>query len=163
MKRQSRRSSISALAALLVLGVFAVGILSVLLSGASAYRRLTERDQQSYDSRTSIQYVAAKVRQAPAPDAVSLTDFGDGDCLVITEAIQGREYQTQVYCYEGWLMELFTVADSGLAPEDGEKILPLQDMTLTMEDALLRVELVEGDGTVSAILLAPRGGEGVAP
>ncbi len=160
MKKHSRQPSISALAALLVLGVFAVGILSVLISGASAYQRLTARDQLAYDSRTCVQYVAAKVRQAPAPDAVALTSFGDGDSLVITQMIDGQEYQTHVYCCDGWLMELFAAADGGLEPQDGEKILPLQSLVLILEDDLLWVELVDGNGTESSIALSLRGGEG---
>ncbi len=160
MKKQSRQPSISALAALLVLGVFAVGILAVLLSGAGVYRRLTERDQKVYDSRTCVQYVAAKVRQAPAPGAVSLSRFGDGDSLKITEVIDGTEYQTQIYCFGGWLMELYTAADAGLMPEDGEKILPVQELKLTAEGSCLRVELVDGNGTQLSVLLSLRGREG---
>ena len=67
MKQKIQQKSISGLAALLVFALFAVGILSVLLSGAGAYQRLTRRDRLSYDSRTCAQYVAAKIRQAPAP------------------------------------------------------------------------------------------------
>jgi len=67
MREHSKKRSISGLAALLLLGVFAVSILSVLLTGASAYRRLMERDRLMYDNRTCLQYVATKVRQAPNP------------------------------------------------------------------------------------------------
>lgn len=162
MKKKNRQASISTLAALLVLGVFAVGILSVLLAGANAYQRLTQRDQLAYDSRTCVQYVAAKVRQAPSPDAVALTSFGEGDALVITQVIDGLEYQTHVYCCDGWLMELFSETDSGMEPEDGEQILPLQSLTLTMTGDLLHVELVDGNGTGSSIMLNLRGREGAA-
>lgn len=162
MRDRSGKRSISGLAALLLLGVFAVGILAVLLSGARAYQRLTERDRLAYDSRTCVQYVATKVRQAPAPGAVVLSDFGDGDALLISEEIEGAQYWTQVYCYDGWLMELFTVADAGLAPEDGEKILQAQSLAVTQEGDLLRVEIVDGNGTRSAILLNLRGGGGAA-
>lgn len=160
MRERSGKRSISGLAALLLLGVFAVGILAVLLSGARAYQRLTERNRLAYDSRTCVQYVATKVRQAPAPGAVVLSDFGDGDGLIISEKIEGAEYWTQVYCHDGWLMELFTVADGGFAPEDGEKILQAQSLALTREGDLLRVEIVDGNGTETAILLNLRGGEG---
>ena len=70
MKQQKTQQSISALAALLMFGVFAVGILSVLLGGADSYRRLTQRDRVSYDERTCAQYMATKLRQAPSPESV---------------------------------------------------------------------------------------------
>ena len=46
------------LAALLLFGIFAVCVLMVLLTGANAYRRLTERDQQAYQRRTCAQYLS---------------------------------------------------------------------------------------------------------
>lgn len=163
MREGSGKRSISGLAALVLLGVFAAGILTVLLSGASVYQRVTEQDAQSYDSRTGMQYLATKVRQAPAPDCLVLSDFGEGDSLLLLDTIDGAEYWTQVYCYDGWLMELFTVAEAGLAPEDGEKILPAESLSLTRSGDLLQLQLVDGNGTSNALTLALRGGEGAAP
>lgn len=160
MKNRREKRSISGLAALVLLGVFAAGILSALLSGASAYQRLTVRDAESYDSRTCVQYLATKIRQAPARESIALSDFGDGDSLCITETIEGDAYQTQIYCYDGWLMELFTVKDAGLAPEDGEKILPAESLTLSATGGLLQAEIVDGNGRRNPVILALRGGEG---
>lgn len=160
MTKRNRANSISGLAALLVFCVFAVGILSVLLSGASAYRRLTERDQMAYDSRTCVQYVATKVRQASAPGCVLLSEFGDGDALVIVQEYDGLEYWTRVYCYDGWLMELFASASDDFDPEDGEKIMEAQSLTLTQTGAFLGVTIVDGSGTKMEQTLFLRGGEG---
>lgn len=163
MKSYREKRSISGLAALVLLGVFAAGILSVLLSGASAYRRITERDAESYDSRTCVQYLATKVRQAPSAESITLTAFGDGDSLRITETIEGDAYMTQIYCHGGWLMELFTLAEAGLAPEDGEKVLPAESLKLSAEDGLLQIVAVDGNGQEHTVFLALRGGEEAAP
>ncbi len=45
MKKRTTQHHIDGLAALLLFGIFAVCVLMVLLTGANAYRRLTERDQ----------------------------------------------------------------------------------------------------------------------
>lgn len=163
MNDRSGKRPISGLAALILLGVFAVGILTVLLTGARAYKGLTGRDAVSYDSRTCVQYLTVKVRQAPAPDAVVLSNFGDGDSLLIREQIDGSEYWTQVYCHNGWMMELFTTANAGLAPEDGEKILPVQSLVMERSGNLLRLDIVDGNGTENTVLLTLRGGEGAVP
>lgn len=162
MKQRSGKQSIAGLAALILLGVFAAGILTVLFTGARTYQRLVERDALSYDSRTCVQYLTAKVRQAPAPGSVVLSDFGDGDSLLICEQIEGAEYWTRIYCYDGWLMELFTAAGAGLEPQDGEKILPAQELTLECSGNLLRVAVLGEDGTCNTVLLNLRGEE-VAP
>lgn len=162
MRERSNRQSIPALAALLLVGMFGVSILSVLLTGADTYRRLTRRDQLSYDSRTCAQYVATKVRQAPSPEAVGLGHFGGSDALVIREELDGAVYLTRVYCHNGWLMELFSAADGDFAPEDGEKILPADSLMLIQTGALLQAEIAHGEETTQTALYLRGGEEGAA-
>ena len=159
MEKSSGKRSISGLAALILLGVFAAGILTVLLSGAASYKGLTERDAISYDRRTCVQYLANKVRQAPAPGSVVLSDFGDSDSLLIREEINGHEYWTQVYCHDGWIMELFTAADAGLLPQDGERILPAHSLSFELNGNLLQLSITDENGVESSVLLALRGRE----
>ena len=159
MKNNNMERSVSTLAALLMFALFAVGILSVLLSGAGVYQRLTQRDQISYDSRTCTQYIATKLRQVPAPGAVAVADFGDGDALVIRETINQEEYLTRIYCHDGWLMELFTGTGGGFSPEDGEKILPLDGMSVEREGSLLTISLSGEDGVAWDLTVSIRGSE----
>ena len=153
MKNNNMERSVSTLAALMIFALFAVGILSVLLGGVGVYQRLTQRDTVNYNSRTCTQYIATKLRQVPSPGAVSVASFGTGDALVIRETIGQEEYLTRIYCYDGWLMELFTGTGSGFAPEDGEKILPLKGLSVQSEGGLLAVSLSCEDGTVWDVTL----------
>lgn len=139
MKYTNNQRSMSAVAALLVLAVFAVSILGVLLGGAGIYQRLVSRTDDAYDSRTCVQYLASKVRQAPAE--VTLASFGEGMALVIPQVYGEKEYLTRIYCYQGWLMELFCAADGNFAPEDGEKILPVEALALSIDDGLLVAQI----------------------
>ncbi len=162
MREKRSKKSISTLSSLVLLGVFAACILSVLLGGASAYERMTHRSHLAYDSRTAVQYVAGKVRQASAPDAVSLAAFRENAALCIRERFGDETYLTRIYCFDGWLMELFSLESGEFAPEDGEKILPLEELSLSLENALLRVEFSDGGSMKETLLLALRGAE-VAP
>lgn len=159
MRERSNRQSITTLAALLLLGVFGVSILSVLLTGAGTYRRLVQRHQLSYDRRTCAQYVAARVRQAPSPDAVTLSRFGSSDALVIREDVDGTVYLTRVYCHDGWLMELFAAAGGDFAPEDGQKLLPADSLTLTQTGTLLQADIAHG-GETTQVAVQLRGRKG---
>lgn len=161
-KKTRPRHAIDGLIALLLFGVFAVSILSVLLTGADVYQRLARRDQASYADRTCAQYIATKVRQAPSAAALAVAPFGEADALVLTEEIGGVLYLTRVYCYDGWLWELFSAAQDELRPEDGEQVLPLQGLELLWEDGLLSVTMTQVDGSEATLCLAPRGGEGAA-
>lgn len=151
------KKALSALAALLIFAVFAIGILGVLLGGANTYRRLTQRNQSAYDSRTCIQYIATRVRQASSGANVRVESFGDCDALLIYDEIAGETYLTRVYCHDGWLMELFTAAEGGFAPEDGEKLLPAQALTFALTDGLITATLTDDDGSDHQLQLQLRG------
>lgn len=154
------KHQIDGLLAFLLLAVFTVCVLSVLLTGADVYRRLTTRDRDAYDRRTAIQYVAAKVRQADRSASVSLTQFGDGDALVLTQDIDGQAYLTRIYCHEGWFRELFSSTSGEFFPSDGEKVLKATGLDLSLEDGLLTVAITDSQGSETALSLSLRGGEG---
>lgn len=160
-KRQTRQHNISALAGLLLLGVFAVCILSVLLTGAGAYRRLTARNNAAMEQRSRLQYVATRVRQTAGGTWVD--PFGDGDALVLPEDIGGETYLTRIYCHDGWLMELFSAADSPAAPEDGEKLIAASALALETDGNLLTLRISGDDGSDAELCLLLRVGEEVAP
>ncbi len=63
MKKRPIQHQLNGLMALLLFGVFAACVLAVLLTGANAYRRLTQRDQEAYLRRTCVQYLATRVRR----------------------------------------------------------------------------------------------------
>ena len=159
MKRQRIEHQLDGLIALLLFGVFAVCVLAVLLTGANAYRRLTDRDQTAYSSRTCVQYVATRVRQADTESGgIAVEDFDGTTALVLPEG----DYVTRVYCCDGYLMELFTDVLSDMGPADGEKIMEAESLDFRLEDGLLTVTAADGTGTEQTLLLSLRSGEGAA-
>ena len=157
MKNKLNEKTISTVSAVLMLAVFAISVLSVLLGGAKIYSRLTQRDSQAYDSRTCIGYLTAKIRQSDGP--VTAEQFGDGDALCFRQSLNGREYLTRVYCHEGWLMELFTLDTEGFEPRDGEKIMPVQALSVDIQGSLLTVLVTDEQGADSRICLSLRSGK----
>lgn len=163
MINEHKKHSWSTLTALIMLALFSLSILFALLSGAGVYSRLTRQTRISYDSRTAIQYIATKVRQAIAPDAVSVSSFHGTNALRITQSVDGTDYITRIYCYDGYLMELFTIDADGFSPEDGEKILPADDLRIAYVNSLMVITLTDTHGTVRQLKLNIRNGEGALP
>lgn len=151
MKQETKQRTVSAVTSLLVLAVFSVSILGALLAGAQAYQRLTGLGNTGYDSRTCCAYIASRFRQAAG--GVAVESFGDGDCLAFYEELEGKSYVTRVYCYDGWLMELFCSATGSLEPPAGEKILPISTLELTWQNNLLQATVVDANGTGSTLQL----------
>ena len=156
MERQSIKHQMDGLLMLLLFGVFAVCVLVVLLTGAKAYRGLTQRDQEAFDRRTCLQYIATRVRQADEEGGIAVESFGGVTALNFTS--QG--FSTRVYCYDGWLMELYSFADSQMEPQDGEHVMRLDSLELTLEDGLLTARVGGGQGRADMLCLSLRSGEG---
>lgn len=158
MRRKPIQHQIDALAALLLFGVFAVCVLAVLLTGANAYRRLTQRDRAAYDRRTAVQYIATKVRQSDAgPGNIAVAELDGAQALVLDA---GQEYVTYLYSYEGWLWELYTWSGEPPVPGDGQQIMELTQVSWSLEDLLLTAEVTAAGGGSDTLLLNLRSGEG---
>lgn len=159
MKKTPNGKTASGVAALVIFCVFALCALGVLLSGADSYRSITRRDAESYDSRTAVQYLSTKVRQAAAPESVEVTEFEGVTALCFTEELSGSTYITRVYCHDGWLKELFTAADADLLPEDGERITPLAALDIRREGDMLHFAVTDARGETVQLIRLLRGGE----
>lgn len=159
MKKQATQHHIDALAALLLFGVFAVCVLAVLLSGADAYQRLTDRDQSAFDRRTAAQYLATRVRQADTAGGVEIEEFGGVRSLKLDAQ---SSYPTWLYCYDGQLMELYCYFEERPGPEDGQALLELEGLDPELEDGLLTLHLTYRDGETETLVLGLRSGEGAA-
>lgn len=162
MKNERKKSKITDLMALLVFSVFAVCVLAVLLTGADVYRKLVDRGDSCYDSRTAAQYVTTRVRQADQAGSIAVEDFGGVEALVLREEINGKAYLTRVYCFDGFIRELFTGENGSFSPEDGEKLLEAEGLSFSLGENLLAASITLSDGTVRELTLYLRSGEGAA-
>ena len=156
MKNKEKQLKTGSLLALMLFGVFGACVLLVLLLGADIYQNISERDRRVYENRTAVQYLTTKVRQADFADGIAVADFDRRDALVLRETIDGTEYETKLYCHEGWLMELYAASDSGLFPADGERILELKELEVSLADGFLQAELTMPDGEVQQLSLMLR-------
>ena len=152
MSVKRRGYHLEGLMALLLFGVFAVCLLIVLLTGADSYQRLTRRDRASDNRRVCV--------QADAAGGVSAGEFGGGDALLLTQDIGGTQYVTRIYVSGGYLMELFSAADSEMSPEDGEKLMAAQSLSASLSEGLLELSVTPEDGRPVELTLSLRSGEG---
>lgn len=157
MKIEQKPSRLGDFAVLLTFGMFALCILLVLLGSARLYQNLTERDLRSYDARTVTQYLSTRLHQADRENALAVEDFEDTTALCIRETIGKREFITRIYCYDGYLRELFTPVTGKFSPEDGEKLLPAEDLAVSMTDNLLQLQV--GQEQVLLYVRSLQGGE----
>lgn len=159
-KERNGKLNVDGVLALVLFGVFAVCVLLVLLQGARSYERLTRRGQDSYNERTAVQYIITRVRQADATGAVSLGMTDGVQTLQLTENIDGEEYVTRVYCYDGEIRELFSAEKFIFSPADGQTIIPANELGFKLDGNLLTVNIVYPDGGSAQFCVNIRSGGG---
>ena len=135
---KTRKGNVDVLAALLLLCAFAICILSVLMAGTRIYRDLTARDQTVYEDTVRSLYISTKLAQAKNGDAIGVED---DSCITILSELGGGRYITRIYCYDGWIRELFTKEDYDWSPKDGEKVSRADYLKAVINDGILKVTI----------------------
>ena len=145
----------------LTLGVFGIfAILAVLLTlmGARAYRGIAGRMDENNALRSSLSYVANKVRAGDHAGGVSLETRGDLEALCLSETVEGETYETLLFFADGWLREYAVVAGAAeeLTPDSGEKIVELADFSMVQEGDTLRLAAEAKGGASMELTVAVR-------
>lgn len=167
MRSYNKRISTSILAPLLIFTVFTTCLLVVLLSGADIYKKYTELDRQSFDSRILSQYIAAKARQSDFENGIAVGHFANssqttnGDTLFAYQKVNFELYCTRIYCHDGYLCELFTEINSEFEPSDGARLMPAESVEFMLDNGTLTVCITQADKQQHYITLSIRSGKEV--
>ncbi len=137
--------------------LFASCMFLVLLCGAKAYRNISGVMEEQFSVNTCVNYVTAKVRHYDTVDAVSTGSIDGVDALILEEKIHGEAYLTYLYCSDGNLMEMFCEADLEFLPADGQTIMPLDALSIKMENGLLFVSCEEAGEQAEAVVFLQSG------
>lgn len=160
-KKNNTQSQTGTISAMGLFALFASCILIVLLSGAGIYNRIATRDAASYNARTCCTYLATKLNAAPAADQISIVSFGGEDAVSIPETIDGKNYITLIYCYGGWLRELFADENGMKYAETGAKLMEAEAFAPVISGGILTVNVTDGEGRTSRVCHCIREGGGL--
>ena len=147
--RQENGHSIDLVFVLLIFAAFVSAAVMLISMGTGEYRKIIGRMQDNDLSRITAAYLAQKVRQGRAENAVSVRDFHGIPSLCIRTETNGREYETFLYVHEGYLTELMTpvACEDDVIPAGGMPVVPVEELSFreVRENAVL-AEGVTGDG-----------------
>ena len=139
-----------------LLGVFALAALFVAVMGAQVYQHNAEKMQANFDTRTSVLYMAEKIRQTAGGNFVK-KDLAGNDALVLIEDIEGTTYESWIYVYNNTLFEVMIEQDTKLVPGNGQAIMTLNSMSIEEKDNLLRISIKNSQGRVESLSIGRRG------
>ena len=93
--RQHQNHFIDVLFTLGLLCVFTASALAVVLIGAHVYQSTAEDMDANYTTRTSLSYMAEKIRQHDVSGSVSMGKIEDRDALILLETIEDKEIEAR--------------------------------------------------------------------
>lgn len=134
--------------------VFAASSLVVVILAASVYQKTTASSERNYELRTSLDYVAEKIRQSDASDLLSVGTFDGCESLIIQHKHGTQSYVTYIYKHDGYLKELFIQEGVNVSASSGTPILAVSSFHISQtSDGCFRLfcETEEGQSEVAVI------------
>jgi len=164
MRSEIKRPNISSVFPILSFIVLSACIVIVLVTGARIYGRSNERDSSDYYHRTVTGYVTTRVMQSAVDGRFFVGDFHEavprssGNTFFFTENINGSEYVTRLYCYDGGIYELFSPLGVELEPKYGERVLSVDELEFFIDGELLITNIHFNDGDEVTLRISLRAG-----
>ena len=152
----NKRHVIDTVFVICLLLLFLLSALTVIAIGANIYKKNVAQTSENYAQRVSIAYVTEKVRQSDKEGNVFVEELFGQNVLVFQQTVKGDLYNTYIYSYDGYLMELFARADlNNFYPQTGQKILRIHSFDVEKRnDHLLSATVTEEDGSSETVFIA---------
>ncbi len=169
MKRSGQKHNIENAFVIVLFAIFAVAVVAVLALGANRYKKLVERDNESYNKRIITSYVSAQIRNNDMLEAVQIGGFSSPDTedgvntLHLFEEIEGIRFDLRIYYYKGKIYELFSSVEAEMEPQDGIPLMDARELKFEKEGNLIHIMSKDAEGRASKAAVGLRCGErGVA-
>ena len=153
MNKVIKGRSIDTIFVLIIFSTFAFSILMVLMLGAGIYRNVNDISREGQYEHTALAYVWTKTKNFDDAESIRVGDFNGQPALYIVETLHDLEFNTVIYHYDGWVIELFSEATLAFTPGDGVRIVMIDDIHFE-EDNNGLIKVTVGD---KSLLLSPRG------
>lgn len=134
VKISKKNKSFDSFFILALLCMFAVGVLLTVIFCVNAYKSVREKMDYNFNQITPLSYIATKVRQFDASDAIRL-DQKDGTSALVIKTLDGDEVcETWIYNYEGYIYEIYIDEKSDFSLSDGIAIFENSRIEFSIDD-----------------------------
>ena len=110
---------VSLVSMVFILGIFAVSALFLVNIGVQVYKNIVTANNDNFELRTSLSYMATKVRQADSAGMIELREIDGVKVLVLGEENEDGAFETYLYFWDGYLYEHFMEKDGYFEPGYG--------------------------------------------
>ncbi len=166
-KRRSMDSTghmIGGLFTFALFGLFVLLSLLIVVIGVDGYRGVVNASDRVGELRTTLGYVAGKLRSDAASDGIRFEEVEGVQAMVLTERYEDRTFDTYIYHMDGALYELSLIAGyADFFPEDGWRLSTVADFSAELEqDNLINLKVTTADGHTQTMHVAMRAAKGAS-
>ncbi len=141
---KKEKSIIDTIFVFMIFGILMLCALFVVLFGAKIYKKTAHDMDVNFNSRTALAYVTEKVHQHDKKNCVEVMINNGQPVLKLKQYVNGDEYCTYLYDYEGYLKELTAKGDIGLIKGAGINIIKLNEFRAEkISDSLYRFYILD--------------------
>lgn len=137
--------------------VFVLSAVGVLVITADFYSTTTYEIQAKDEARTTLSYIATKIRQNDIEGGISIEKLDGKDCLSIKATKNGIDCHTYIYMHDGKLKELFVMDGVDIHLSDGT---PIEDVSLfemkALSDHLFMFTITDEMGNEQSQIISER-------
>ncbi len=157
-KVASRSRIVNAAGTIVLIALFAISALVLLAAGMQVYKNVVLAANENFELRTSLSYVATRVRQFDTADSVNVVNYDGMDTLVLSEEFDGDIYNTLIYYKNGYLCELTQV--DGYEPDFdfGFETIEIDDFSIKKEGNFIVLSATNASGDTETLKIGLRSG-----
>lgn len=129
---------------LILLILFGGSTYSLAVAGYESFNRMNKSQDECLNTRVAMNYLSMHIRRSDTKDSVRIDDSPMGNCLVLSENIEGERYETRIYLHNGYLQESFVSAKTPFYEDYGLEIIQLDSFNIKRKNNMIEIELSSG-------------------
>ena len=155
-KVSSRSRLVNAAGTVVLIALFAISALVLLSAGMQVYKNVVLASNENFELRTSLSYVATKIRQYDVSGCVDVRNYGGINTLVLSEEYEGDIYNTLIYFKNGYLCELTQI--EGYEPdfEFGFETMEIDEFGIEKKGSSINLSAANASGEKESLTVALR-------
>ena len=135
--------------------VFAICGLLVIYIGINVYRNTATNIEMAYSQRTALSYLAKQIRQNDRTDGVRISEVEGQDALQIRIVKDEQVFYKYIYCYDGYLCELYAKDDFEPTLTAGQQLVQLEGFTIAdYEENAVTISVGGDDSTNHQLIMS---------
>ncbi len=144
-----------------LLGIFAVASLFLINIGVQVYKNVVIANNDNFELRTSLSYLATRVRQADQTGMVEIREEDGIKILVLGEENEDGEFETCLYFWDGFLYEHFMEKGGYFEPGYGMETFEVESLIMEQKaSGQLYFRATGGGGDTEELYMTLRAGRG---